>query len=306
MAIHTLKNQYAGVNPHLNSLLQTPGNLAESRVSLWPTFHSSHLVDLANILNDVLPSSYIARAEHSLQVKADYLVGVPRMHGPEPDVTIFGQSSGTVSGESVSAVAEPRVLLLEKSLDIDEDFVKAVVIYHADDDSMLGKVVTRIELLSPSNMPGGAGYRAYRDNRNQALFSGIPLIEMHYLHELPYPLMDVPAYPTDKESRPYHIFVSDPRPSVKEGHLYDYGFDVDMSFPVVDIPLLNDEKVSFDFGAAYQHTFRRGRWGTWQNLVDYTQLPVRFHSYSSADQERIRRRMTAIAESHASGTDPEQ
>lgn len=292
--IQSAKNQYAGINPHLNSLLQTPGNLDENRVSLWPTFHTSHLGNIADALNDILPTNYVARAEHSLQVKADYLESGLRVHKPEPDVAIFGQAS-PLRSESVMVMAEPEIRHLEKTLDLDETFVKAVVIYEAG-DAELGKVVTRIELISPSNTPDQGGYRAYRDNRNQALFSGTPLIELHYLHELPYTAMSVRRYPDENGSHPYHIFVSDPRPSVAQGRFHDYGFDVDTAFPEIVIPLAGEETLKFDFGAVYQHTYQRGRWGTYGDGVDYDQLPVRFHTYSPADQARVQSRMKAIAD----------
>lgn len=142
--IKTLKNHYRGVNPHLQSLLQTPGSEDEG-LSLWPSFHSRHVTHIADFLMEVLPPGYAAYAEQSLQTRA-----------------------ADVEAETV---------------DLTEDVVKAVMIREVRQDARLGRVVTRIELLSPSNKPGHVGYEAYRKARNDALYSRAPLIELDYLHE---------------------------------------------------------------------------------------------------------------------------
>lgn len=46
MAIQAARNLYAGINPHLNSLLQTRGTWERSP-SLWPSFHTDHITDIA-------------------------------------------------------------------------------------------------------------------------------------------------------------------------------------------------------------------------------------------------------------------
>ncbi len=54
------KNQYMGVNAHANSWLQTN--------SMWRSFHGSPITHLADTLNKVLPTGYMAVPEDSLQV----------------------------------------------------------------------------------------------------------------------------------------------------------------------------------------------------------------------------------------------
>jgi hypothetical protein len=50
------ENPDAGVNPHLNSELQTPGNVKTGQLSIWPSFHSNYLGDIT------LQSSIVFRA----------------------------------------------------------------------------------------------------------------------------------------------------------------------------------------------------------------------------------------------------
>lgn len=69
------KNPYIGVNAHLNSLLQTPGT--DEQPSLWQSFHTMHIGDIARHLNAVLPDNYIALAEISLQSKTAHSDIIP-------------------------------------------------------------------------------------------------------------------------------------------------------------------------------------------------------------------------------------
>jgi hypothetical protein len=89
---------------------------------------------------------------------------------------------------------------------------------------------------------------------------------------------------------------------VSKGHFLAHRFDVDVPFPEISIPLLGEQRLAFDFGVVYKHTYRFGPWGT---FIDYTQLPARFETYSPADQARIQNRMAVIAEAHARGDDLE-
>lgn len=291
-----MENPYAGVNPHLNSGLQTPG-IERGGVSLWPSFHSDHITNISEFLNDQLPQNYIARTEQSLQIRLeDYTrTASGRVSHPEPDVTIYGHPSvSTLLKESVVATASPTFeAALEETLDLTENFVGSVIIREVDADEIFGQVVVRIELLSPSNKREQVGYESYRRGKNNALFSGTPLIEIDYLHESLPTVMTYPEYPRQRDSHPYNIFVSEPRPSVDKGYVLAYGFGVDAPFPKVPIPLANDESLEFDFGAVYQYTFKRGRWG---KMANYAELPIRFETYSLRDQARIRARMMAIQE----------
>jgi hypothetical protein len=283
MPIQLRENPYKGVNPHLQSWLQTPGT--QSHPSPWQGFHANHISHIADFLNDKLPLGYVAHPEQSLQIRAEDFGSPAEITRRIPDVTVY-ERQGRTGTEAPAAVADPdaRIITLEETLDVTEDFVTAVVIRQVTTDDRFGTVVTRIELLSPSNMPGHTAYESYRINRSEALYSETPLIEIDYLHELPPPLLKVPIYPSQPDSYPYNIYISDPRPSVPEGHLIHYRFSVDEPFKIVTIPLAGEETLDFDFGAVYHHTFARGRWGVY---LDYDQLPLRFESYSPADQERI-------------------
>ncbi len=174
-----------------------------------------------------------------------------------------------------------------ETMDVDaEDLLDAALIYKISADSLMGRPVTRIELLSPTNKPPQDGYFRYRDKRNATLDSRMPLIEIDYLHQSPPVLRKMPVYP-ETGSHAYSIVVSDPRPSLKEGLSHLHGFDVDTPFPLIDVPLEEGEALAaFDFGIAYAATFAETP--TYARVVDYAQEPIEVQTYSDADQERIK------------------
>lgn len=88
MPIQLRANPYQGVNPHLQSWLQTPGT--QSAASAWPGFHANHISHIADFLNDHLPPDYVAHAEQSLQIRAeDFGTASESLRQRSPDVTVY-------------------------------------------------------------------------------------------------------------------------------------------------------------------------------------------------------------------------
>ena len=278
-----MKNPYKGINAHLNSMLQTEGD--ESQPSLWSSFHASHINHIADFLNDELPDGYIAMSEQSLQVRTDFGMEIKR---PRPDVSIFQQSKtpASISSQSVMPTWQAEIV---DTIEADE-YYTAVLIYEVDEQKQLGQVVVRIELLSPSNMPNQSAYAAYRMKRIENLRSGIPLIEIDYLHEFVSPITSLPQYPNDDDSFPFYTALSDPHPSLNEGMVLVFGSYVNESLKQIPIPL-GGSQLLFDLDAVYQHTFERRRYHT---LVNYENNPVRVESYGERDKLRIHQVMEQL------------
>ncbi len=287
MSAQILTNPYRGINAHLNSFLQTPGS--ETRTAKWHSFHASHIGHITDFMNDILPTNYIAHSEQSLQIRSESFEFGSVKNRRIPDISLYHSGSsvpsrptGAITGRETNAFE----IMLDETLPEDDEFtISAVVIRELVEDEDLGKVVARLELLSPSNKLGDDGYEAYRKGRSEALYSLVPLIELDYLHESPLPF----RYP---RTQAYYITISDPRPSVDQGHVTIHPFDVDEPIPIVNIPLAGSDEFTFDFGKVYQHTFERGRWGMY---CDYSTPPARFGTYSPADQERIRAVMQRVS-----------
>ncbi len=261
---------FPGILPHLNSILQTPG--VPDQPALWHTFHTSHIGHIVDELNTLLPDAYIAYAEQSLQVRSsDWEFG-----RPQPDVTVFQQSPGP-SGSPAQPALQPtwEAELLATVENLQHPY--AAVVREVGDQNRLGRIVTRVELLSPWNKRRDS---AYHDRRAEFLQTGVPLVEIDYLHESPSPILTLPHYPADPDSLPYYSAVSDPR----SGHVRVYGFGVDSPLKPFPLPLAGDDVVILDLNPVYRHTVERGRWS---RIIDLTQPPERFDTYSQDDQRYI-------------------
>jgi hypothetical protein len=269
-------NPYQGINAHLNSLLQTPGT--PQQPALFASFHVRFVVRLCDALNAILPTNYVAFAEQSLQIRG----GDEQLLLQRPDVLIVQDTPSETLAPAVSR--QPTLELLIPETIAPDDFLTAITIREIDDQSPFGKLVTRLEFLSPANKPAGSGAAAYQTKRVQALQSGVPLIEIDFVHEQLSPLFGTPNYPRDPAAYPYYIAVSDPRPHWQTGRVKFYGFHVNEPILPIDVPLAHTEQIHLELEAVYQHVFEAGRW---YKYVDYSQPPARFDTYSRLDRTRI-------------------
>lgn len=294
MPIHSDKNLYPGINPHLNSLLQNePG--------AWESFHADHVTDLARGIDRVLPPGYFARAEKSLQV-SESVAATLRIGDIKPDVTVYRAARPkSASPAAVPAATPPTATLPIPETLTEEEQLSSVVIYQAGEGSVLGRPIARVELLSPANNPSGSYYSRYMEKRLQTLQSGLRIVEIDYLHEIRLILGVLASYADSKTGAfPYSVLVTDPRPTMDKGYTHFYGFGVLDSLPVVTIPLAGADEVIIDLGPIYNTTFDGLQY--YRLIVDYAQEPVNFEAYTEPDRERIRRRMAEIAASQPSGT----
>ncbi|MFN8490329.1 MAG: DUF4058 family protein [Caldilineaceae bacterium] len=302
--VRSLKNQYVGINAHLHSYWQAKGD--------WSEFHASYIIDLSRTLKvQLLPLGYIAGIEQSLQIRR---LDEPDSK-PESDLTIYDPDPVRpfIAPKSQVSPGYDLVLALPEVLVDEEDTAefRAIAIYEANPGEERGQPVAWIELLSPSNKPGGRYARDYRLKRQKLLDSAIVFVEIDYLHESPPTFERIPNYRVKKRDRqannpkahPYRILVIDPRPMVHEGKLYGYHFDVDQPLPIVTIPLNDKDKLEFDFGISYHRTVREELFGF--EFVDYAQIPLNFDLYSKEDQARITARMLAVLQAADRGIDLE-
>ncbi len=305
-AIRAVKNQYHGINAHLQSLLQQPNEG-------WEGFHAAHINDIARFMQKELVSrGYRVEIEKSVQIRRnDDIIGRPRAdvlisdplpkRGSIPVGEGWGQSALL---EQVETLPITDVLLLPE----EELYYPALAIYRAEVARQKDrKPITWIELLSPANKPRGRYASGYDDKRLALLWSGIFFVELDYLHETPPTLSHADnaengTTSPDETNHPYRIIVIDPRPTLPKGRVYRKAFAVDSPIPRMPIPLESDDFIVFDFDPPYQRSFEEMYYG---NSVNYTEFPVNFSRYSAADQARIAARMLAILEASVAGIDLE-
>jgi hypothetical protein len=178
--------------------------------------------------------------------------------------------------------------LEEQSIQIDEGLfledieLPAVGIYRHE-GAAKQQLVTRLELLSPSNKKQG---RDYLRMRQRTILSQVHLVELDYLHTLaPIFAGFLPAYP-HTEAYPYLILIS------QAGRTRFYGLALEDPLPTLPIPLLGEEACPLDLQAVYNQTYADDRYAREQ--LDYSQEPAQFDRYSPADQARIRAVMQTL------------
>lgn len=288
MPIHAERNLYKGVNPHLNSFLQGKGGG-------WETFHAAFLGNLTSYLDVYLPPNYYVLSEQSLQLTVqDRETGfeVARPSITIPDVLAYQRTPSTSATAPHPADTPTLVMPLLEMFD-DEEKVLSALIYYLEGGRYPGKLITRLELISPANKPLGSDYGHYLNRRRETLRAGVRLVEIDLLHERPPMLEAMPSYrERDEGAFPYWVIVSDPRPDPTEGKRYLYGTSVNISLPVVSVPLEGEDSVRIDFGEIYDKT---ANLRAYRIVTDYAALPERFETYAPADQERIKARMAEIA-----------
>lgn len=302
--IKALKNQYVGVNAHLNSYWQTDDD--------WSEFHTSYIVHISAALKaQLLPMGYTTGKERSLQIRR---LDIPDSK-PRSDVSIYDldRTRAHLRVTSGQSGAYDMVLTLPEVLAMEEEPIDywAIAIYAADQAGKeKGEPVAWIEVLSPSNKPGGQHAQAYRIKRRKLLDSAIVFVEIDYLHESAPTFNQLPAYRArDRDgnplpgAHPYRILVIDPRPMITQGKLYVYHFDVDQPIPTVIIPLSGRDSINFDFGLPYERMVEMELFTL--ETVDYRQLPTNFAHYTPADQARIAARMLTVLEAAQKGIDLE-
>ncbi len=288
MPIHFRENQYPGINAHLQSYLQ-------NETGGWESFHADYITFLRVGLDNELPPGYVARSEMGLQISEI----APSQRQPsrsKPDIMIFQRGVTTTQGRTDGIVARPTATYAISETLEPQETLTGLVIYQTGEGTPPGRAITRIEVLSPANKPGGSHHRAYIQKRTETLRAGLRLVELDFLHESRPIIHIIPSYPDHEEgARPYSIIVSDPRPSLDQGQTALYSFEVDQILEAISIPLAGADHLAFDFGAVYDQCYASSRF--FGETIDYAQFPVRFERYSTADQQRIRARMQAIAAS---------
>jgi len=297
MPIHSDKNLYPGVNAHLNSYLQ-------NETGKWAGFHNEHVTDIARHLKEVLPSGYFAVSETSLQILGyDPEIDIEKKSYSRPDATVYQinpmplvRSSTPTFAEATQPVLSLRIL---ETL-IDPEPMTGLVIYQAGEGGILGRPITRIELLSPSNMPSGSHNEQYLLKRMETLKSGLRLVEIDYLHQLPPIVKGIASYPKREiKSFPYLFLVTDPRPTLEQGRTDVYGIEIMERLPVINIPLAGADFAEFDFGKVYDTTYESSSF--FRLVVDYAQDPPAFDKYTPEDQERIKELLEHIRKNASQG-----
>jgi hypothetical protein len=212
---------------------------------LWPNVHNSLVISIRDDLLAQLRPRYFVDVESRMTI----LTGTDQDHMYRPDVEIRVADLNVPSREGGLAVmerveAKPFHVVVEMPPDeIEEVFL---TIQELPDR----RVVTVIEVLSPTNKKTKDARKQYLDKRRELLGSGINLVEIDLLRAgKPMP----PEKP--RLSSDYRILIFRPRLG-RMAHLY--GFSYKAEIPLIPIPLLpQDSEPSLDLNRIVHALYER-------------------------------------------------
>lgn len=231
--------------------------------ALWRDIHWRLVTYTADALLPVLHPRYHVRIEERLYVAEMARDIYPDIALLEPAPIPGARTEGPSAGAGWDA---PTFTVTLPSDQVSEGYLEIIDLTHGR------KVVTIIELLSPSNKtPGTTGYRFYRQKQREVLASRTSLVEIDLLrageHTVAVPL-DVLA----KRGRiSWHYLVSINRAD-ERGRFYVYAWTIRERLPKILIPLAKDDQdVGLDLQAVFDRCYDNGYYA---DIIDYRREPI--------------------------------
>jgi hypothetical protein len=226
----------------------------------WRDIHARLIIYACDALQGVLPSSLRARVEESVLLET---ATGPGDHPLFPDVRVVEYSSKRgleTRPDAGAAVAEPLLV------DIEADPATETFLEIIDRESG-NRVVTVIEILSPSNKSPGLNREQYLRKQREVCASDANLVEIDLnrfgTHTLAFPLQHLKP----QGRTPYMVCV---RRAVRPGKAEVYPMPLWERLPVVKIPLRpSDADVLLDLQTLVEQCYRNGAYeGTLNYAVD--------------------------------------
>jgi hypothetical protein len=211
--------------------------------SLWPDVHTSLLVEVRTALNAILPERYGA-----------FIDCYVWLH--EPDAYIV--ACEPTAGEATVAIPAPAVVTLPAMQRQGQRYLRII-------DRRNRRVVTVLELLSPSNKEAGLDRENYLTKRNEYLAAGTNLVEIDLLRwGQRLPLGEPNPAPAD-----YYVLVSRAAEFPRAGI---WPFSVRDPLPPILVPLNpEDQPVTLDLKACLDLVYDKARYDL---ELDYSVPPV--------------------------------
>lgn len=168
--------------PGMNPYLEDP--------DIWPDFHTTLFVDIRAELNRRLPAGYFARIDRYIWVEEPENAKAELLG--KPDVFVTEESETGSRGTEATATITACVRLVRPAVKhAGNRYLKVI-------DGRHRRVVTVIEILSPSNKTAGGDKDAYLAKRDEYLGLDINLVEIDLLRKGERPTWgDPPPAPAD-------------------------------------------------------------------------------------------------------------
>ncbi|MBI4672921.1 MAG: DUF4058 family protein [Chloroflexi bacterium] len=261
--------------------------------AIWPDFHERVSVELSGELNESLPPPYYAIVEKRTELGIIFEAGATRHIVPDTLVVRPPISPVSALEGGVMVADQPRIEIAQgvQLRAQTEPFFHPFV--EIRDAAHGHKLVTLIEIVSPSNKRAGPDRRAYEAKQREVLESDAHMIELDLLRAgrrlLPYPELDEAVY---RFACDYLVVLN--RSNLRQDTWIDYTLypiDVREILPVIPVPLgQGDSDVALDLQTVAQRAYRRG---PYLRAIDYTQPPPE-PAFSPEKVEWINARLRAV------------
>jgi hypothetical protein len=221
----------------------------------WRDVHASLIIYIRDHLQRHLPAPLVARAEETVSV--DIEEDKPLLVRPDMAVSEdwrgagdSGASGGVALAVEPATVADPVVLYAPEI-----EFDRHVEIY---DPTGGGRVVTAIEVLSPSNKLPGRARKTYESKQRLFLSGGVNLVEIDLVREGDWVFsIDESVMPARKRT-PYMVCVFR---ATRPGERAAYPLPLRERLPRIAIPLRpTDRDVVLDLQAVVDEAYEKGRY----------------------------------------------
>jgi hypothetical protein len=258
-----MSSPFPGMDPYLEA------------PQIWPDLHNALAGEIRNELNQTLPSPYYARLEMRPELGIVDQEGERQRIVPDVMVVRYPDVSKAPGGGAVAVVERPR---RDLSPSIDSATSLGKIRHHfveIRDPSEGHKLITLIEIVSPSSKRAGPDREAYGFKQREVLESDANLIELDFLRAGQRILPTVDLVTAIKKIAPppaYLVLVNRAWRRVAFNAYQMFSVGLRESLPCIPVPLTQDEEevlldLQFVFNRAYDTgPYRRG-------AVDYSKLP---------------------------------
>lgn len=240
-----MPSPFPGMDPYLES------------PAIWPDVHHGLISQIQAQLNPSVRPTYVARVELRVYISDE---DDPGREAIIPDVRIEKPKRNGVKKRKNGgglAIAEPLIIPFLMDNEIEEARVE---LKH----QASGKLVTVIEVLSPTNKIRGArGRSSFMNKREETLASDVHWVEIDLLRSGMPSVTRPPLQPSD-----YRVLVS--RAESRSKAVY-WPVSVREPLPVIGVPLREpDPDVPLDLGEVLRTAYERGAYDL---SVDYRHKP---------------------------------
>ena len=225
----------------------------------WRDVHASMIIYIRDQLQGQLPPPLVARAEEDVFVDTDE--DSPGMVRPDVEVV---EDSKPAAGEGGTAILAPPIAVATPVLlRVPEPEVDRHI--EITDPRSGGRVITAIEVLSPSNKLPGRGRDAYRSKQRDFLTGGVNLVEIDLIRAGNWAFSIDEGVMAPAKRAPYMVCVFR---ATKSGERALYKLPLRERLPRIAIPLRpRDTDVVLDLQQSIDEVYERGRY----DRTDYRQ-----------------------------------